>query len=134
LEQPKDFRNFEVSDGLIYRKENGQSLLCIPHVLIRGRNIGEMTISEAHSLLAYLGVNRTLSYLRDHVWWKTRVNDTRIYCDSCQTCGRSKPGNQKLYGLLNPLTVPERPWEAIGVDFVGPLPQSKNRDGAFIKL
>lgn len=30
-----------------------------------------MIISEAHSLLAHLGVNKTLSYLRDHVRWKT---------------------------------------------------------------
>ena len=47
------------------------------------------------------------------------------------TCKRSKPSNQKPYGLLNPLPVPGMPWESIGVDFVGPLPESKNRDGVF---
>ena len=40
--------------------------------------------------------------------------------------------NQKPYGLLNPLPVPARPWEAIvGVDFVGPLPELKDRDGTY---
>ena len=32
---------------------------------------------------------------------------------------------------MNPLAVPTEPWESIGVDFVGPLPLSRNRDGEF---
>ncbi|KAF7763831.1 hypothetical protein Agabi119p4_8368 [Agaricus bisporus var. burnettii] len=47
------------------------------------------------------------------------------------TCRQGKPSNQKPYGLLNPLDVPVRMWESIGIDFVGPLPISKNRDGDF---
>ena len=86
----------------------------------------EMIISEAHSLLAHLGVNKTLNYLRDHVWWKSMMSDTKVYCETCITCKRSKPGNQKPYRLLNPLEVPSEPWESIGVDFVGPLPLSSN--------
>lgn len=35
------------------------------------------------------------------------------------------------YGLLNPLEIHTQPWDAIGIDFVGPLPESKNRDGYF---
>ena len=38
---------------------------------------------------------------------------------------------QKLYGLLNPLSVPSKPWDTIGVDFVGPLPESKDRNGKY---
>ena len=59
------------------------------------------------------------------------IADTKAYCDTCMTCKRSKPSNQKPYGLLNPLKVPSYPWESIGVDFVGPLPESSNRDGSF---
>jgi hypothetical protein len=29
------------------------------------------------------------------------------------------------------LLVPSQPWEAIGIDFVGPLPQSKDRDATY---
>ena len=48
------------------------------------------------------------------------MTDVRRYCETCQTCKRSKPNNQRPYGLLNPLTVPSNPWEVIGIDFVGP--------------
>ena len=59
------------------------------------------------------------------------MKDMEKFCETCQTCKRSKPSNQKAYGLLNPLPVPTKPWEAIGIDFVGPLPESKNRDAAY---
>ena len=96
-----------------------------------GRSVHEIVISNAYSMLAYFGINKALAYLQDHVWWKDMVSDVKSYCESCHTCKMSKPDNQKPYGLLNLLQVPSYPWEAIGMDFVGPLPESKNRDGSF---
>jgi len=131
MDKPREFKNFVVSNGLIHVRSDGKTLLCIPKVMIKGHSAREIVISEAHSLLAHLGARKTLAYLRDNVWWKTMVSDIQSYCDTCTTCKRSKPSNQKPYGLLNPLPVPGTPWEAIGIDFVGPLPKSKNRDGIF---
>ena len=131
LNKPKEFRNFEVKEQLIYLKRDDRQVLCVPKVLINGRSAREIVISEAHSMLAHLGSNKTLDYLRDFVWWKDLVSDVKTYCEMCHTCKTSKPGNQKPYGLLNPLSVPTYPWESIGVDFVGPLPESGNRDGFF---
>ena len=82
-------------------------------------------------MLAHLGAGKTLDYLRDHVWWKDMVSDVREFCKTCHTCKISKPSNQKPYGLLNPLSVPSYPWESIGMDFVGPLPESGNQDGLY---
>jgi len=131
LTKPSDFRNFEVKSGLIYLHERENSILCIPKVMVEGRSVREIVISEAHSLLAHLGASKTLDYLRDHVWWKDMVTDTKAYCETCMTCKHSKPSNQKPYGLLNPLPIPGHPWESIGVDFVSPLPESTNRDDSF---
>jgi len=131
IEKPQQFKNFLVNNGLMYLRTEGKKLLCIPKIIIRDNSARELVISEAHSLLAHLGTLKTLAYLRDHVWWKDMASDTNAYCATCMTCKRSKPSNQKPYGLLNPLPVPGTPWEAIGMDFVGPLPESKNRDGVF---
>ena len=32
---------------------------------------------------------------------------------------------------LNPLSILSKPWELIGINFIGPLPLLKNRDGEF---
>ena len=82
-------------------------------------------------MLAHLGANKTIGYLRDHTWWKDMVSDMKVYCEMCHICKTSKPSNQKPYGLLNPLTIPTYP---VGVDFVGPLPESGNRDGIYNSL
>ena len=131
---PKHYKNFLIKDGLVFLRDSKGTLLCIPDVSVDGRSVRELVIRHAHSLLAHLGAHRTLSLLRDHMWWKSMVSDVQTYCDSCMTCKRSKPSNQKPYGLLNPLTVPSKPWEAIGVDFVGPLPESRNWDGTFDEI
>ena len=131
LSRPNDFRNFEVDGQLVYLKKSDKRVLCIPKVLVQGHSARELVISEAHSMLAHLRASKTLDYLRDHVWWKDMVSDVRAFCETCHTCKISKPSNQKPYGLLNPLSVPSYPWESIGMDFVGPLPESGNRDGQF---
>jgi len=59
------------------------------------------------------------------------VHDVHAFCETCVMCQTSKLPNQKPYGLLNPLPVPVYPWEAIGIDFVGPLPLSNDRDSEY---
>ena len=75
LARPKDFRNFEVDEQLIYLKTQGKRVLCIPKVMIQGRSTHEIVISEAHLLLAHLGASKTIDYLQDHCWWKNMVSD-----------------------------------------------------------
>ena len=122
------YKNFHYANGLLFLHEHGFDRLCVPNVISAGRSVREIIISHAHSLLAHLGNYKTLWLLRDHVWWKSMASDVRKFCETCETCKRSKPDNQKPYGLLNPLPVPSLPWEAIGMDFVGPLPPSENHD------
>ena len=125
------YRNFEECDGYIQLRSKERTALCIPNVMVDGRSVREWLIEQAHSLLAHPGTSKTLAYLRDHLWWKDMAMDIHKYCESCTTRKRSKPLNQKPYGLLHPLQVPTKPWESISIDFVGPLPVSKDRNGKY---
>ena len=60
LQWPNNFWNFEVFNQLVYLKELDKKILCIPKIIIQGRSAWEIVISEAHSLLAHLGTNKTL--------------------------------------------------------------------------
>ncbi|KAJ8469437.1 hypothetical protein ONZ45_g16890 [Pleurotus djamor] len=131
IDRPSEFRNFEVKNNLVYLIVGKERRLCIPHIAVRDRNVREIVIAEAHTLLAHLGYRKTLDYLRDHVWWKEMAKDTQAYCESCMRCKRTKPDNQRPYGLLNTMPIATRPWEAIGMDFVGPLTESKDRDASY---
>ena len=54
-----------------------------------------------------------------------------MYCKTCHTCQISKSSNHTLYRTLKTLNVPNYPWEVIGIDFVGPLPESKVTTGQY---
>jgi hypothetical protein len=131
MDSPKQFRNFDVAEGLSRLCLNDCTLVCVPDIKIDGRRLQEDIISQAHVVLAHLGAQKTLTYLRDRVWWKTIVRDVHAFCESCATCQTSKSSNQRPYGLLRPLPVPSCPWEAMGIDFLGPLPLSKDRNGEY---
>ena len=53
------------------------------------------------------------------------VHDMETFCMSCAT---SKDTDSKPRGLLDSLPILDRPWQSIGMDFLGPLPKSNNFD------
>ena len=56
------------------------------------------------------------------------AQDIESFCMSCGACAASKDANSKPKGLLHVLPIPDRLWQSIGMDFLGPLPQSNNFD------
>ncbi|OAX30696.1 hypothetical protein K503DRAFT_819175, partial [Rhizopogon vinicolor AM-OR11-026] len=70
LQDPGAFKNFEVSNHRVFLKDNDRRILCVPDVKIGNRRLREIITSHAHSILAHLGPSKTLTYLRENVWWK----------------------------------------------------------------
>ena len=61
-------------------------------------------------------------------------HDIESYCKTCGICATSKDTNSKLTGLLHSLPIPDRPWQSIGLDFIGPLPKSNNFDYLLVMI
>jgi len=72
------------------------------------------------------GVDRTLEKLRRYYWWPNMKKDVINYVHSCEVCGRNKIRRHKPYGKLQPLPIPTKPWEVIGVDYIVYLPTSRD--------
>jgi hypothetical protein len=51
--------------------------------------------------------------------------DLREFCESCEACAWAKGSTKKPMGKLHPLPIPMKPWDSIGMDFIGPFPKSK---------
>ena len=56
------------------------------------------------------------------------LHDIELYCKTCGMCMTTKDTNHKLTGLLHSLPIPDRPWQLIGMDFMGPLLKLNNFD------
>ena len=71
------------------------------------------------------GVDRTLEKLKRYYWWPNMSKDVHNYVLSCEICSWSKIRRHKPYGKIQPLPIPTKPWEIIGVDFMVSLPTSQ---------
>jgi transposase InsO family protein len=130
ISKPADFDSFSVEDGLVYHTDRlDHKLLCIPReTFLRGRRMTELIIDHAHSILGHFGPFRTSSYIRRYYWWPTLTKDVLEFCQTCGRCQMNKPSNQRPQGLLKSLPIPSRPWESVGIDFLGPLPTSESHN------
>jgi hypothetical protein len=79
----------------------------------------------------HFGVARTIETLLAHYWWPSLKQDARSYIAGCDICQRMKVPRHKPYGLLNPLPMPDRPWQDISMDFITGLPPSGRRGKAY---
>ncbi|GJP79414.1 hypothetical protein CLOP_g9648 [Closterium sp. NIES-67] len=50
------------------------------------------------------------------------AEDVQKFVTSCDTCQRMKSTKQKKAGVLQPLPVPEQPWQVVSLDFITGLP------------
>jgi hypothetical protein len=56
--------------------------------------------------------------------WPRLQTEVKEYVDSCPECQSSKSRRHKPYGQLQPLPVPDGPWQDIAMDFITDLPKS----------
>ncbi|KAI3371553.1 hypothetical protein L3Q82_023587 [Scortum barcoo] len=82
--------------------------------------VRSQVLQWAHSskLSCHPGINRTISLIKRHFWWRNMEADIRGFVQACTVCARGKSSHQPPSGLLQPLSVPGRPWSHIALDFV----------------
>ena len=56
------------------------------------------------------------------------ATDIEAFCRLCGKCQTNKTDMQKPQGFLHSLPIPDKLWQSVGKDFMGPLPQSQGND------
>ncbi|CAI7747724.1 unnamed protein product, partial [Closterium sp. NIES-54] len=84
----------------------------------------QLLLEEFHDVLyaGHFGSNKTLVGIAKVYYWPHMANDVQKFVTSCDTCQRMKSSKQKKAGLLQPLPVPEQPWQVVRLDFITGLP------------
>ncbi|MCO5560503.1 hypothetical protein L7F22_014118 [Adiantum nelumboides] len=57
-------------------------------------------------------------------YWPTLRRDVDAFVKSCLVCQKVKFDRQKAPGLLQPLPIPDKPWESIAMEFIFDLPRT----------
>ena len=56
------------------------------------------------------------------------ATDMKGFCRLCGKCQTNKTNTAKPQGLLHSLPIPDKLWQSVGMDFMGPLPWSQGND------
>lgn len=130
LESPEEYKQFFVRDGLIItRTRDGSEVTCVSRTKHGDESIPGIILGEAHKALGHYGFQRTSEYTRRWYWWPRMVSDAKEFCKTCAECQRCKGVNTKPSGKLHSLPIPVKPWDSIGMDFIGPFPEVSDTDG-----
>jgi hypothetical protein len=74
----------------------------------------------------HMGVRRTKNEIKKRVFWHGMNKDIAEYVKTCSSCQRNKSEKLKAKGLLGDVPEAKAVFEVIFIDFVGPLPRSRN--------
>jgi hypothetical protein len=119
--------NLNIIGGLLY---HNQDRLYIPNnTALRTRLLHEChdTPTSGH-----LGKDKTIDQVKRRFYWLRMDDEIHKYVASCDSCQRNKPSNQAKIGLLQPLPIPDRPWQQVSLDLITQLPRSKLGNDAIV--
>src|SRR5436190_23640475 len=115
----KESKNFSLEYGILYRKKtNGDKL----RVLKENEIDTVIFTMHNHPTGGHFGKDTTYDKISTRFWWKGMYKDITEYIRRCDSCQRR--GNKGGKGYLNPNKV-GKPFERIGIDFVGPLDRTE---------
>ena len=99
-----------------------QTRICIPKGPLRAQ-----ILHDHHDIptAGHQGIERTYTTIHKLFYWPRMNNDVRNYVKSCDSCQRIKASQQVPAGLLQPLPIPQQPWDQVSMDFIVQLPVTK---------
>ncbi|CAI7836990.1 unnamed protein product, partial [Closterium sp. NIES-54] len=97
----------------------------------------QILLEEFHDVpyAGHFESNKTLAGIAKYYYWPQMAADVQQFVTSCDTCQRMKSSKQKKTGLLQPLPVPEQPWQVVRLDFITGLPStSRGHDSILVVI
>ncbi|MCO5599979.1 hypothetical protein L7F22_054086 [Adiantum nelumboides] len=90
------------------------------------RSLREKVMFESHapSYAEHRGIQTTMKAIEEYFYWLTMKGDPQDYVSKCVVYQKTKYDRGKQPGLLQPLPIPDSPWESISMDFIFGLPKS----------
>ena len=116
----KESEKFKTKYGILYRTKTNEEPL---RVLKEDEIDSVIFMTHNHHTGGHFGKDATYNKISTRFWWKGMYKDIENYIRTCDACQRRD--NKGGKGYLNPIKV-GKPFERIGIDFVGPLEKTKN--------
>ena len=99
-------------------------------VVPNNQDIKMQLLREIHAVpyAGHPGYTRTLEITKQFFYWTNMTTEVRNFVLDCPVCQVEKGSHLKPGGKLMPLTLPERKWEHVAIDFIVGMPVQQNCD------
>jgi len=127
---PLKFLNWYYKDGRLYKyvKQDYPGLSTSSEYWRRvlPKEERPKVIKEAHDqpTAGHMGVFKTFSRLAENYYWPKMRQDVAKYVKQCMVCAAHKCDPRGAVDGMVSHSKPNRPWEVISTDLIGPLPRS----------
>jgi hypothetical protein len=117
LRERSQWTKYLIQDRLLFKGNQ----LCILKCSMR-----ENLLKEKHNggLTGHFIHDKTFSQLNVSYYWPGMRIDVKKFVNRCRICQHVK-GKRQNTGLYQPFPVPERPWDAVSMDFMLGLPRTQ---------
>lgn len=112
------------AQGIMYNRATGIERIYVPD----DAELRTTILREAHDapMSGHFGYKKTLGNVSRVYWWPGMKAHISSYVSTCDACQRHKAVNLRPAGLLQPIPHPERNWDVVTIDEVGPLPKTRS--------
>ena len=80
----------------------------------------------------HYGIHKTRRLVERLFWWPHLREEVERYVKHCPVCQFDKSSNLKPAGLLQPLPIPQSPWDSVSFDFITALPRTERGNEAIV--
>lgn len=128
-DDPQKYQQFRVNNNMLYKSCAGNSnqpsanwRIVVPQESRRS------VLVDCHDspLSAHGGYFKTLDRVRRMYYWPKMEVEIRSYVKSCNVCKASKQATGQQAAPMGKQREVDKPWQMVYIDFVGPLPRSRN--------
>ena len=125
----KDLQDPDIHDPTTFSLDPSGLILFSDKVYIPKEKSLRLELFHEHhdSLTAgHFGIEKTYEAISRNYYFPEMRQEITKFIKTCPTCARAKAQRHKPFGKLQPLQVPENPWESITMDFIVKLPPSQD--------
>lgn len=124
--EPAAYPDWRVEGGRLFKHQTSEFDIGQTWKLVVPKDKRSEILYSCHNdfTSGHQGEMRTYRRVNEKYYWPRMFSDVKTYVRKCKICQTSKGPNTKPAGFLGKRALPERPWEMIATDLVGPLPRS----------
>lgn len=110
-----------VEDGLLFHEEKNDRGACKQLVLPKSRRAEVLALAHDSPWGGHFSGKKTKQRVKSAFYWPSVVTDIKKYCQSCHSCQIFSRNKETDRVPITPVTRPEKPFEVIYIDCIGPL-------------